>query len=291
LPAHRSRTENWRSLLDTVAERGGALEIAFEIGEDRGADVIWRVRVLRVSDEEIVVESPSAAGRTLRMDTGLSVVAALSVGQNRWMFRCRTVATRTVRNARGQEEVGLVLSRPEGVERCSRRQFFRISTAEHRLAGVECWPLLDPTSVRDAEAANRAQVERAIADREAGVVGRVIGETTPSGRLLPSVGPMFNGKLLNLSGGGLGLLLPPGDNPSMRGRYFWLMLDLRPGIPHPVAVTAKIAHTHLDSHQNVYAGMAFDFTFNPAHQHWINGLMDSYVQTLRAKARGQSEAA
>ncbi len=33
--------------------------------------------------------------------------------------------------------------------------------------------------------------------------------------------------------------------------------------PAANAVTARVAHTHIDSAQNLYAGMAFDFSHNP----------------------------
>src|SRR5262245_65159190 len=81
--------------------------------------------------------------------------------------------------------------------------------------------------------------------------------------LLPDVGPLFTAKLVNMSGGGLGLRIGPSEAGAAERRPFlWLRVDLRPQIPVPIAVTARLVHTHIDSGQNLYAGMAFDFAHN-----------------------------
>jgi hypothetical protein len=71
----------------------------------------------------------------------------------------------------------------------------------------------------------------------------------------------------------------------------WIQLDLRPHIPAPVAVTARIAHTHVDSSQHVYAGLAFDFAHNPPHRRFIVDLFAQYVESLQQQQQSGGRAA
>src|SRR5207247_2507783 len=111
----------------------------------------------QLRDDSIVVEPPAACGSTIPLSSNINLVAAMTVGQNRWMFH-----TRTLGHLDGPRSAGggrlLILRMPANVERCTRRSFFRISTADLRLPTVSCWPLLDPTSVVAAETVNRNQI-------------------------------------------------------------------------------------------------------------------------------------
>lgn len=288
VPASRSRTENWRDCLAKIQDRGGALEIsvappstspstpqASSPARDRSADVVWRVRVVAVRADGVIVEAPGAFGHTINLRPGVALVGAMTVGQNRWMFHCKVLAQQT--DSRGLAQ--LVLSLPEGVERCTRRSFYRISTADLHLPLVQCWPLLDPTSVVAAEAANRAQIKDALAAREGAPIPPPSSPDEPI--LLPDVGPMFHAHLLNISGGGLGLRISADEAVAAQRRpHIWLRLDLRPHVPIPVAVTARVAHTHIDSAQELHTGLAFDFSFNAEHRRFVVDLFMKYVQQI-----------
>lgn len=281
MPASRSRTDHWLDCLRKVHERGGALEITVDRGQDpanppSGTDVVWRVRLLQLTESRLVVETPAAFGSPIRLEPGIALIGAITIGQNRWMFHTRTL---------GEAQVGrdrcLALEMPTNVERCTRRAFFRISTANLELPTVQCWPLIDPGSVIAAESANRGEIQELLASGPAPLAAEI-----PKPLLLPEVGPMFKAQLLNVSGGGLGLLVSPDDSAALSSRpYLWIRLDLRPTIPAPVAVTARIAHTHVDSAQNLYAGLAFDFAHDPAHRRFIVELFGRYVEALQRNQR------
>lgn len=296
MPASRSRTERWFDCLRQVAERDGALEITIasnapgrgaealaQPAGTAGADLIWRVRVLSLSDTEIIVEQPSAAGQCMDLAPNLRLVAAMSIGQNRWMFHTRVLgsarslapstAVRGVRSMR--------LEMPETVERCQRRNFYRISTAELSLPHVECWALINPASVVAAEVANRAMIMDLINGR---------GGPLPQDEslTLPEVGPRFGARLMNLGGGGAGLLVDRTESAAAdRARLYWIRVNLMPTIPAPIAMTARLVHTHLDSGQNLYAGMAFEWSFNAGHKDFVVEQIARYVmelQRMQAKA-------
>lgn len=298
MPASRSRTENWKDCLAKIQERGGALEISvaptpqWQAGAEQQAppqaraDVVWRVRVIAVRPDGIVVEAPGAFGHTILIRPGVALVGAMTVGQNRWMFHSRVLAQQT--DPRGIAQ--LILALPDGVERCTRRSFFRISTADLHLPEVQCWPLLDPTSVVAAEAANRMQIRDALAAREGAPVP-ASSSSSDEPILLPDVGPMFRAKLSNISGGGLGLRIGPDEAAAAQRRpHLWLRVDLRPQIPVPVAVTARVAHTHLDSSQELHTGLAFDFSFNAEHRRFVVDLFAQYMLDIEQCQARQAKA-
>jgi hypothetical protein len=271
VPANRSRTERWRECLDQIHERGGALEIALAGPAGTGAglpnpgsSLIWRVRILGISEEEILVEAPCALGQSVRLNENVPLLAIMSIGQNRWMFHTRTMGYARASAPGSREPAGLRLRMPDAVERCQRRNFYRISTAELSLPRVECWPLLDPSSVVAAEVANRAQIASL---QDADGIGAV---PATDAAILPEVGPSFKAKLVNIGGGGAGLVIDHADASAVdRPRLFWLRVDLTPQIPAPLGLTARLVHTHVDSGQNLYAGLAFEFGFNPSHRDFI----------------------
>lgn len=258
MPANRSRTLRWRDVLTQIAQRGGAIELSVAPSSPEAdeplqpADLVWRVRLKNVSDSGLIVECPSAAGLSLSIDQGVRLVGAMTVGQNRWMFH-----TSVMGNERLEGRQHLRLSSPEQVERCQRRTFHRISTASLQVPEVTVWPMLDPSTAVPAEMACRATVD----DGKGGEIPE---------ELLPEVGPSFKAKLVNVSGGGLGLLAPREEAGGFdSARYFFLRVELAPVLSAPLCLTTKLVHRHLDSAQLIHAGMAFEFTFHPEHQAFV----------------------
>ncbi len=279
VPASRSRTERWRDCLRQVFERDGALEIAIPApaggdSEPSAGDLIWRVRILGLKDTAILVEQPSTAGQLIDVLPGSAIIGSLSIGQNRWMFRTRVLGPRESGPCPSRS---LCLEMPGTVERCQRRNFFRVSTAELSLPSVHCWPLLDPSSVVAAEVANRAQILDLIQSP------RPI-DAAEDPLILPEVGPRFNARLMNLGGGGAGLIVDRGEASAVdKARLFWLRINLMPQIPAPIGLTARLVHTHIDSAQNLYAGTAFEWSFNTSHRDFVTQQIIRYVRLLQAR--------
>lgn len=274
MPANRSRTERWQECLQEVAARGGGLEFSFarDATDGDGAaqvirkDLVWRVRLYQISGNELLVERPGAMGQVFSVSSGTELIGAMVIGQNRWMFHTTALGMTEIPSTTGRPTPVLRIALPDRMERCQRRSFNRISTVEISIPEVECWPLLDPNSVIAAEIANRAQ----ILDLERGLPNARAGSPTPL--VMPIVGPKFKARLLNMGGGGVGLHVERSDAAALdRSRFMWLRVDLTPQIPAPLAITARVAHTHIDSTQAVYAGLAFEFGFHPAHREFVAG--------------------
>lgn len=260
-------------------DRNGGLEIALaqSLGSGSPSDIagsslIWRVRILSITDFEIQVECPSAMGRAIDIVEGTLLVAAMTIGQNRWMFHTSALGTRP--RTRPNEPGVLRLSAPSGVERCQRRNFYRISTTELTVPHVECCPVLDPASVAAAEVANRA------AARDG---GRSLARADTELISQPEVGPTFSARLVNVGGGGAGLLVDRGESSSLdRSKLLWLRVDLRPHIATPLGMAARVVHTHLDSAGNIYAGVAFEFGSNTAHRDFVVEQICEYAARVQS---------
>lgn len=235
-------------------------------GIAHAADFIWRVRLLDLTADEIVVEQPFALGKAIEFTKAIRFVAILAIGQNRWMFHTTFLGPTTFSPRTGRPVNALRLSMPDTVERCQRRNHYRVETAALSLPDVEVWPLLDPKTVLVAERANELAWEQ---HANEGILSPPISRMEEE-FILPEVGPKFPAKLMNLGGGGVGLLVKAADAaPLHRHRLFWLRISLPQEMATQICATAKSVHTHMAASQDYYAGMAFDFTFNPAHQDFV----------------------
>jgi len=276
VPANRSRTDRWRQSLQKIYERGGGLEFAIDRNEDQEGikDLVWRVRVLDLNDEEIVIEQPGAMGQSFMIQEGITLVGIMSVGQNKWMFKTKVIG-KGVNQTRSGSFPALRISMPEKVVRCMRRQADRTSIAHIDLPRVECWKLIDPISAVPIEVANRLQVEELVSK---GITAPAVDDQIA----LPVVGPKFEARLANLGGGGVGLVIPKESRAEVdSSKVFWIRMDLRPTIPAPIVLTAKLAHTHIDSSQSTYAGMAFDFGMNNQHKDFIIKQIARYINGMQ----------
>ncbi|MEM9372430.1 MAG: hypothetical protein AAGA55_02200 [Planctomycetota bacterium] len=277
MPANRSRTERWRECLAQICERGGGLEFAIDQGPDRDlSDLIWRVHVYGIEGDSILIEHPGSMGQSFPIQIGAPLIGIMAVGQNRWMFRSRVTASETLATRHGPRRA-LRVQAPTEVERCSRRTVGRTSTLGVNMPSIECWPLLDPRSAAPIEVANRVQITDLLAS--GGVVGPTNDEIA-----LPEVGPKFLARLANIGGGGVGLVVPKQSHATMDSiTPYFLRIDLRPTVPAPIFLTARVAHTHMDSQQNTYAGMSFDFSQCQEHKSFVVGQIARYVGSMGAR--------
>ncbi|MGD9691471.1 MAG: hypothetical protein AB7G17_01365 [Phycisphaerales bacterium] len=295
MPARRSRTEHWRETLEQLHERNGAIELTIPgasdapAGEDAlASNLIWRVRVLALTDSEILVEHPVVLRQRVDLNPGIELVGVIVSGPNRWMFSTRHLGNAVALLAGGRESPAIRLSMPERVERCQRRSFYRISTVGLTLPRVSCHPLLDPASAAIAEAANRTELADAERSDQSGVIARI--ET--GGIVLPDVGPEFPGVLMNLGGGGAGLLIDPEHARTLeRHRHLWMRLHLTPHVAVPLGIAGRVVHTHIDAQHRVYAGISFDFSGDRTHERFVITQLCKFVaEVQRDQLRRQTAA-
>lgn len=282
--ARRSRTARWREGLDQILHRGGGLEIAIDHGEptsgeqsgDRLGSLVWRVRLYEITETHLTLEMPGALGSSFRIAENTPLVAVMAIGQNRWMFQTHALGEAQIHVGR-RTFPGLRIAVPENVERCRQRTTDRVLTDAFQLPDVQCWTLLDPDSAIPAELANRARINELSRAHQQGEPSAAL-----EAALLPTVGPSALGSLANIGGGGIGVRFGPNSQVDLDTRnLYWMRLDLRPWIPAPLAVTARMAHLHTDSTQSLNAGFAFDFSHNPEHKAFIIEQMERCMRMMQ----------
>ena len=276
MPARRSRTERWQESLSELAQRRGPMEISIPAGDAKSLN--WRVRLLEIRGNRLIVEQPVTLGRRVPIAVGASIVGGIAIGQNRWMF------TTAVINA-GEQTVGgrphavLELFMPEEVERCQRRSFYRISTASLDLPEVVCESIRDTAEAVPLQIATRAAILDA-----SGATGAKPAASL--GIASPATGLSGRGELLNIGGGGACLRMPSSCGALLdRPAYFLLQLDLTPSVPLPLPITAKLAHTRIDSSQNIQAGFSFDFSQNQSYEPFVSEVICRYIAGIQAESR------
>jgi len=284
MPANRSRTSGWRRCLKQILDRGGSIEIAVSRqyeAKDAGRHLVWRVRLLDYREGEVLVEQPVALGRTIPLKVGVELAATFSIGQNRWMFSTTILEEKSSSGSLSRRVKTMRLRLPDEVQRCQRRDHNRVSTASINLPQVDLWPLLDPKSVIVAERANEIRFQSEVR-------GELDSNPTADNEMsLPEVGPQFSGDLINLGGGGVGLHISPDEAKFLaRHKVFWMRINLPPDLKTPICVTGKLVHAHIESSQDTYAGMVFDFTFNHGHEQTV---IDQICAFSSAQQRSQSE--
>jgi hypothetical protein len=83
---------------------------------------------------------------------------------------------------------------------------------------------------------------------------------------------------MNIGGGGLGIRVSSAEASNLtRHRLHWFRISLAPELSVPIVASGKVVHTHIDSEMNTYAGVAFDFTFHPAHQRTVAEQIQRYI--------------
>lgn len=275
MPANRSRTDRWRQSLEKIRARGGGLEFTVNNptpnSNEADKNLVWRVRLIDYDEQIITLEHPGAMGLSFHIEVGTPLIGIISVGQNRWMFHTETIHAPS-KNQRPGAFKNLTVRMPKTVERCMRRNFDRTSTAKVELPTVNAWPLLNHASAGPVEMASRMMIEQLTEQ----------GTTVSSSfdpQMLPEVGPRFEAKLANIGGGGVGLVVDMDNRSGLESnQLFWLSVNLMPAVPAPLVMVARMAHTHLDSQQNTYAGLAFDFSQSMDHKHFVIAQIDRFIR-------------
>lgn len=292
MPASRSRTQNWRQTLQKVCERSGVIEIAIPRSKSPNdphdadsdapsVDLVWRVRLLSITEDEILIDQPSTLGEKMQIHANVNLVVVFSLGQNRWMFRTQSVGrTKFAINA-AHSVTAIRLKTPTNVERCQRRQFYRVSAGGLVLPTADIRPLLKMSTARLAETAVRARIEMLQEGQIAGFVGE------PEPLALPEVGPPVMTTIVNLGGGGVGLLVPAQDAGAFGHHHiFWVSMNLMPHIPAPLGIVCRLSHVRMDSEQRRYLGMSFEFGHNPGYKQFVvNTLCRCVSQIQRDQLR------
>ena len=230
---------------------------AGQIGEDGPAKEATgaQVRLLEVHQDGVVIlERPGVSAGAAWVQPGAWVALYLCHGPSRWSASAR-VAELTRHALRDRVTVGaLRLEPPVEVVSEQRRAHYRVDTSMMDLPPV-ILRLLDEH-------------------------GRVVNADSTPG---------LEARLMNLSGGGFGLLLNPRHQPArqvMRGRFYQCRIRLPLVHDEPLTVNARLIHVYPQKGGSVYLGFACQHPDQAAAETFARHATELEREVLRRRRTG-----
>ncbi|QNN22128.1 hypothetical protein HED60_07535 [Planctomycetales bacterium ZRK34] len=215
----------------------------------------WKVRVFAVEPDGIVVERPWSITQDVRFHAGMLLDGLMVDGLRRWTFTCRIQEVfRHALNERKQV-ICLRLSRPGDVQDGQRRNYFRVETVGAALPSAHLWHLLDHDGCAEYEHYCRLRHRASPEERD-----EII--EPPS----PCLGDDFPTKLMDVSAGGLGVLVKREmDWLLPTAPLLWTKIVL-PDIEEPLFAVSRLAHWREESDVYFRLGLCFNFDHNPSYR-------------------------
>ncbi|MBU0717915.1 MAG: PilZ domain-containing protein [Planctomycetes bacterium] len=209
-------------MLRQACARNVPAELHYETPE--GVVVVWRTRLVQVTERHIIAERPSRNDQAAELQEGQPLLAHFSVGRSRYQFQTDVEVGRiSVRLNERHRILGIALRKPRSIKRSQRRAHLRVS-----LAGTE------PVVV------HLARPHPSISDACA-IDGRV-----------------GQGQIVNLSAGGILVLI---DNRIMStakvGERFYMTFGM-PEVEEPFNMLGTVRHLRVvESSDSLRVAMAF----------------------------------
>lgn len=273
-------------VLEALHRRNGAVDVAGipAAGDPREAPA-FRVRLLQYSSEGLTIERPQQPEASRYIFQGATVEVLAINGNERWLFRSRVKAVRPYALNESTRVVALDLTPPEAVRTGQRREFFRVSLAGAGLKPVLLAPM--PAQPGNADVAGEgpvAQIGSVPQQQAAPGEGPTSagGNPAPTPKLAkidaatPVDGPAnfcpiafpvqsFTAKLLNLSGGGMGVETPQRIGPIVRQIIYYRSVIRLPNTEQVIETAAEMRFVEPREGGTHYLGLRFDF-LNPTHK-------------------------
>ena len=220
---------DWQAALLGVAGEEGLVEVAAMNHTTGQTDGGWhRTRLAAIEQGAIVVQRPSSAATRAALVPGRHVCLMFAAGPNRWTLYSR-VEGFTLRPINDHTRLAcLVLQWPREVSTVQRRAFFRAATASLDLPDVHLQPLIDDASAQAADLPARARQP-------------------------------LRAQLVNISGGGLGLVVDHSAAPAAN-RFLDYRCTLQlPTHDAPLELTVRHVHLRRNANETLYLGVMFVF--------------------------------
>lgn len=245
---------DWPQRLRDLVDRNATLELT--PSDTDGPAVTWKLRLLGLDEQALVVEKPATAGDAVKLSPRMLLSGAVVDGTQRWTFDTQLIE-QTLFDLNATNRIpALRLARPARAKGGQRRQSFRVGLHPDDAPDVKLWRLLDLASCLPAERHNDAQLRRR--------GGKITALTTAD---RPQLGPAFDATVVDLSAGGVALLLPR-DIESILGdaAFFWLQLALPDGdVPLLGVIRPAQWRKEPAAPGRVRVGFCFTFDHNPEH--------------------------
>jgi hypothetical protein len=232
----------------------------------------WRVRMLSLERDALIVERPRIAGAPVSIAPGTMVEGVITDGSRRWSFISRVIDQ--VRQSLNGEQVvaGVRLSIPTRVQESQRRDYYRVSVAGIDLPPVKMSVLHDSDAVLAYQKYNRL-IHR-LAGRTSGM--KVV---VPA---LPATGEAMTATAIDVSGGGLCLAAESSAEAMLVALpQLWVEFNV-PGAFGPIFSSARPAHWHHDGRRLV-VGLCFNFDRDRDHADFIGDIVCRFAAEQQRK--------
>lgn len=248
----KAAATDWITLLHEAADRNATVELA-PAGESRG----WRVRMLAIENETLIVEHPPIASGRPAVREDQDAELRLVEGQSRWSLRCRGLERLKFSLTAGSTVAAIRLGWPTDVQSQQRRAYFRVATTGQDRPELRLWRLEDIASAKAAEeAAHKAWRQRHTKPLE--------NVTLPR----PNLGCELKAMTLDFSGGGLCVAIPSQAEPLLQqDPLLWVELAI-PNEPLPIICAARVAHCQRKQGL-LRVGLSFVFDHHPEHEPFV----------------------
>ncbi len=204
----------WKAKLNDMAQRNTPLELSpSPDGVSLDRPPFFRVRMLHMNDEAIFVEYPTSPDAIKLFRPEDEVRLHTGTAEMRWEIELIIIGRVKLRLNASKQIPALKLTMPKSVSSGQRRDYFRAPTAAMDIKSVVLFPL----ESRDSDPPRgelRAFYKQWLENGEQG--------DAPNNAPRP-----FLGRLLNISGAGIGVAITDQDAVRLApNQWFWVQIDL-----------------------------------------------------------------
>ncbi len=224
--------QTWHRALSAMCDRNAPIEVTLSSnqGDDEKVPVVLASRLLFIEPGRVCIEGPHSPHLSPRLQAGGTVTVLAIDEEHRMTFEGEILEKRPFLIRDDQPVVGVWLTGPDHVRSAQHREHYRV---EHSAEDLEPALLIPAPRERDSVA---------------GTIG--------ASRIADS----FSAVVCNISGGGIGIEVPPGAGVGLvQAREYRCILRL-PTMQMPIELPVDVVHVDRRTGGARYIGLQFNCT-------------------------------
>lgn len=249
----------WKSALRDMAECNACVSLCGLLGvSGEACGLTHQVRVLAVNAAGIVFDRPERMDVGVYFTPGTRIRVLIAHRNQDWEFQTAVHELQQYELSERMAVRAMTLHWPQTVRTAQKRSYFRVNISGIQLLPVSITPIIEQEDsglvfVSGDEAANPSVIGHIHAHDEGDHAAVRVARA-------PAKVQTVHARLQNLSGGGMGVVLPQKfSRVVMSAERFNCVLTL-PQLPKALVVQARVVQNLLQDDGTLYLGLAFDFT-------------------------------
>lgn len=236
-------TTHWNEIAQHILQRNGAVSLSpLSMEDENHCDALsFGSRLLDMTDKHLIVEVPNAAIAKQQFQIGAQIYVVMVQRTTRVELRCDVLDRIKVSINANVQTIGYQLSYPTHVGSAQRRSYFRATVSALPIKPVKFMPL-DPVLKHPMQAL------------------------------------AFTGNMVNISGGGMGVIVHKEHVPILRDSKFFTCDIHLPLEDEQIkfSIACQSMHQTAGRKGDVYVGLEFKIT-DPAHKREIVDKLVKYT--------------